>query len=109
MGNDYRPMWESLGLDLEAHDQLLNVLPPTYGDVYLKQENRPDKMEYFDFVINEIHGLRIQELQEHKAKGGKVVGAYCVFVPEEIVRAAGGILVGLCSGVEIGSAQTEKV
>ncbi len=109
MGNNYRPMWESLGLDLEAHDQLLNILPPTYGDVYLKQENRPDKMEYFDFVITEIHGLRIQELQEHKAKGGKVVGVYCVFVPEEIVRAAGGILVGLCSGVEMGSVQAEKV
>jgi benzoyl-CoA reductase/2-hydroxyglutaryl-CoA dehydratase subunit BcrC/BadD/HgdB len=109
MANDYRGMWESIGMDLEAHDQLLQVLPPTYGDVYLSQKNRPAGMEYFDFVINEIHGLRIQELQEHKAGGGSVFGTFCVFVPEEIVRAAGGICIGLCSGVEIGSVQAERV
>jgi benzoyl-CoA reductase/2-hydroxyglutaryl-CoA dehydratase subunit BcrC/BadD/HgdB len=109
MGSDYRKMWESIGLDLDAHDQLLQVLPPTYGEVYLSQQNRPAGMEYFDFVVNEIHGLRIQELQEHKAAGGKVIGTFCVFVPEEIIRAAGGICIGLCSGVEIGAAQAEKV
>lgn len=109
MSNDYRNMWETLGLDLKAHDQLLNILPPVYGEVYMNQQNRPVGMEYFDFVISEVHGLRIQELQKHKAQGGKVVGAFCVFVPEEIVRAAGGICIGLCSGVEIGAAQAEKV
>ena len=108
MSGDYRKMWESIGLDLEAHDQLLQALPPTYGEVYLTQENRP-AMDYFDFVVNEIHGLRIQELQDHKAAGGKVIGTFCVFVPEEIIRAAGGICIGLCSGIEIGSAQAEKV
>ncbi|MCL5290863.1 MAG: 2-hydroxyacyl-CoA dehydratase family protein [Firmicutes bacterium] len=109
MTSDYRKMWESIGLNLEAHDQLLQALPPAYGQVYMSQENRPDGMEYFDFVVSEVHGLRIQELQEHKAKGGKVVGAFCVFVPEEIVRAAGGLCIGLCSGIEIGTAQAEKV
>ncbi|HBV99448.1 MAG: 3-hydroxyacyl-ACP dehydratase [Peptococcaceae bacterium BICA1-7] len=108
MSGDYRKMWESIGLDLEAHDQLLQALPPTYGEVYLTQENRP-AMDYFDFVVNEIHGLRIQELQDHKAAGGKVIGTFCVFVPEEIIHAAGGICIGLCSGIEIGSAQAEKV
>lgn len=109
MTADYRKMWKNLGVDLEAHDQLMEILPPTYGRVYMSQENRPAGMEYFDFVVSEVHGLRIQELQEHKAKGGKVVGAFCVFVPEEIVSAAGGICVGLCSGVEIGKARAEKV
>lgn len=109
MASSYRQMWESLGLDLEAHDRLLQVIPPTYGEVYLTQENRPKGMEYFDFVINEIHGLRIQELQDHKAGGGKVIGTFCVFVPEEIIRAAGGICIGLCSGAEIGFDLAEKV
>jgi benzoyl-CoA reductase/2-hydroxyglutaryl-CoA dehydratase subunit BcrC/BadD/HgdB len=109
-GNEkYCQMWERLGLDLEAHDQLLNVLPSIYQEIYLDQENRPMSMEYFDFVVMEIHGLRIQELQEHKAKGGKVVGAFCVYVPEEIVLAAGGLCVGLCAGAEIGMAEAEKV
>jgi len=109
MATDYRRMWDKIGLDLDAHDQLLQVLPPTYGDVYLSQENRPNNMEYFDFVVSEIHGLRIQELQEHKSNGGKVIGTFCVFVPEEIIRAAGGICIGLCSGIEIGASQAEKV
>ena len=109
MANDYRRMWESLGVDLEAHDQLLSILPPTFGTVYMSQENRPEGMEYFNFVFSEVHGLRIQELQEHKAKGGKVIGAFCVFVPEEIIRAAGGICVGLCSGADIGAAKAEQV
>lgn len=107
--SNYNEMWRSLGLNMAAHDQLLQVLPPTYHDVYLTQPNRPQGMEYFDFVVNEIHGLRIQELQEHKKTGGKVFGAFCVFVPEEIVRAAGGICIGLCSGIDIGAAKAEKV
>ncbi len=106
---DYRKMWQDLGLDMESHDQLLEVLPPTYHDVYLTQENRPQVMEYFDFVVNEIHGLRIEELQQHKSAGGKVIGTFCVFVPEEIIRAAGGICIGLCSGIEIGAGEAEKV
>ncbi|KJS13339.1 MAG: 3-hydroxyacyl-ACP dehydratase [Desulfotomaculum sp. BICA1-6] len=109
MATDYRKMWDKIGLDLDAHGQLMQVLPPTYKDVYLSQSNRPDSMEYFDFVVSEIHGLRIQELQEHKSNGGKVIGTFCVFVPEEIIRAAGAICIGLCSGVEIGAAQAEKV
>ncbi|MTI85090.1 MAG: 2-hydroxyacyl-CoA dehydratase [Firmicutes bacterium] len=106
---DYRKMWQDLGLDMESHDQLLEVLPPTYHDVYLTQENRPQIMEYFDFVVNENHGLRIEELQQHKSAGGKVIGTFCVFVPEEIIRAAGGICIGLCSGIEIGAGEAEKV
>ncbi|MCL4499838.1 MAG: 2-hydroxyacyl-CoA dehydratase family protein [Chloroflexi bacterium] len=106
---DYCEMWESLGLDLEAHDQLLSAIPPAYQEIYLNQQNRPKGMEYFDFVVMEIHGLRIQELQEHKAKGGKVVGTFCLFVPEEIVLAAGGICIGLCAGADVGTAEAESV
>lgn len=106
---DYTKMWEELGLDLEAHAKLLEALPPTYYDVYLKQENRPRGMEYFDFVVNEIHGLRVQELQEFRSNGGKVVGTFCVFVPEELILAAGGVYVGLCAGLEVGTAKAEAV
>ena len=42
---DYRKMWESLGMDLETHDQLCEVLPQAFGDVFLSQENRPESME----------------------------------------------------------------
>ncbi len=102
-------MWESLGLDLDAHDRLLSVIPPLYQDVYLNQKNRPKGMEYFDFAVMEIHGLRVQELQEHKANGGKVVGTFCLYVPEELVLAAGGICIGLCAGADVGTAEAESV
>ena len=35
---DYHEMWKSLGMDLETHDQLCEVLPGLFGQVYLSQE-----------------------------------------------------------------------
>lgn len=106
---DYRQMWKDLGLNLEGHDQLLAVLGNAYKDIYMSQENRPKSMQYLDFVISEAHGLRIEELMETKKKGNKVVGTFCVYVPEELILAAGGTCVGLCAGAEIGIDEAEKV
>lgn len=91
-------MWEELGMDVPAHDILCEVLPQAFGDVYLSQENRPQGMDYFNFVVSDIHGIRPAELIKHQKEGGKVVGTYCIHVPDEIVFAAGGISTGLCSG-----------
>jgi benzoyl-CoA reductase/2-hydroxyglutaryl-CoA dehydratase subunit BcrC/BadD/HgdB len=66
-------------------------------------------MEYLDFVLSEVHGLRIKELQEAKAQGRKVIGTFCVFVPEELVLAADAVCVGLCAGAEIGKEAAEKI
>ncbi len=106
---DYRPMWKDLGLNLEGHDQLLAVLGKAYKDIYLSQKDRPKAMQYLDFVISEAHGLRIEELMEAKRRGNKVVGTFCVYVPEELVLAVGGTCVGLCAGAEIGIDEAEKV
>ena len=105
---DYRPMWAELGLDLEKHDALLGVLGQAYGDIFLAQKKRPDGMGYFDFVMSEVHGLRIKELMDAKAAGKIVVGAFCVFVPEELVLAANGVCVGLCAGADFGTEQAER-
>ncbi len=106
---DYRELWESLGVDLEKHDQLCTVLPEFYEDIYLSQENRPEAMNYFNFVVSEIHGLRIQELDEHRKKGGKVLGSFCVFVPDEVIFGAEAIGVGLCGGSDFWVPDGEKV
>ncbi|BDV02100.1 3-hydroxyacyl-ACP dehydratase [Thermodesulfomicrobium sp. WS] len=105
----YRAMWERLDLDLPAHDGLLQVLGKFYGDIYMSQQGRLQGMEYLDFVLSEVHGLRIQELQEAKAQGRKVIGTFCVFVPEEITLAAGAIHVGLCAGAEAGTELAEQL
>jgi len=109
MSTDYKEMWKKLGLDLEAHDALLEVLGGAYQDIYLAQENRPEGMGYFDFVMSEVHGLRIKELLDEKNAGRKIIGSYCVFVPEEIVLAANATLVGLCSGADFAMDEVEKV
>jgi benzoyl-CoA reductase/2-hydroxyglutaryl-CoA dehydratase subunit BcrC/BadD/HgdB len=108
MSTDYQPMWAELGLNLEAHDILLGVLGKAYQDIYLSQKGRPEAMGYFDFVMSEVHGLRIKELLDEKAAGRKIIGSYCVFVPEEIVLAANATLVGLCSGADFATEAVEK-
>ena len=106
---DYRQMWSDLGMDLEKHDILCEVLPDAFGSVYLSQENRPEGMDYFDFVVAEIHGVRPAELITHQQKGGKVFGTFCVYVPDEVIFAAGGIATGLCGGSQFWVPGGEKV
>ncbi|MHB1127601.1 MAG: double-cubane-cluster-containing anaerobic reductase [Bacillota bacterium] len=105
---DYRALWESLGLDLDRHDQLMAALGPMYGEVFLAQPNRPQAMAYYDYVVSEIHGLRVQELADHRKNGGKVIGTFCVFVPDEVIQAAGAIGVGLCAGSQFWVPDGEK-
>ena len=106
--SDYHPMWAELGLDLEKHDALLNVLGQGYGEIFLNQRNRPNGMEYFNFVMSEIHGLRIKELLDAKKEGRPVVGSFCVFVPEELILAVNGVSVGLCTGADFGTQAAEE-
>lgn len=108
MSNDYSAMWKDLGLNLDAHDALLQVLGSAYKDIYLAQKNRPEGMAYFDFVMSEVHGLRIKELMDEKKEGRKIIGSYCVFVPEEIALAANATLIGLCSGADFATEEVER-
>lgn len=108
MSEDYRQMWTDLGLDLDKHDRLLEALGAMYKDLYMRQENRPGGMQYFDFVISEAHGLRIRELLDGKKKG-KVFGTFCVYVPEEIILALDSICVGLCAGTAFSIPDAEAV
>lgn len=96
---DRHPLWESLGIDLERNDEFLGMLGVVYPDVYLSQPDRPEGMAYFDGVTFDIHGAPIQEmLDEKKATGAQIVGTFCIYVPDEVILALGGIPVGLCGG-----------
>lgn len=108
MAKDYTQMWSSIGLNLKGHDGLLTVLTEAYKGIYLSQKNRPKGMDYFDFVISEVHGLRIEEIFEAKKSGKKVIGTFCVYVPEELVLAVDGVCIGLCAGADVGSDEAEK-
>ncbi|MBD3178040.1 MAG: 2-hydroxyacyl-CoA dehydratase, partial [Armatimonadia bacterium] len=102
-------MWRELGLDLAAHDGLLDVLGNAYTEIFLSQKDRPQGMRYFDAVVAGIHGERVEELVEARKTGKKVVGTFCLFVPEEIILAANGISIGLCSGADVGTAEAERL
>jgi benzoyl-CoA reductase/2-hydroxyglutaryl-CoA dehydratase subunit BcrC/BadD/HgdB len=109
MATDYKPMWTDLGLNLASHDALLGVLGQLYQSTYLAQKNRPTGMGYLDFVMSEVHGLRIKELMDAKAQGRKVVGTFCVFVPDELILATEAVSVGLCAGAEFGVKDAERL
>ncbi len=105
---DYTEMWKTIGLNLEAHSGLLSVLTEAYKNIYLSQKARPRGMEYFDFVISEVHGLRIEEIFNAKKEKRKVVGTFCVYVPEEIILSVNGVCIGLCAGAEVGTPEAER-
>lgn len=109
MSNDNIKMWTDLNIDLKSHDMLLSALGPIFQNVYLSQKNRPAGMGFYDFVVGDIHGIRVKELREHARNGGKVVAAYCIFVPEELVWAADAIPVGLCAGTQFSIPTAESV
>jgi len=92
-------MWESLGIDLKRNDEFLGMLGDVYPEVYLSQPNRPKGMAYFDGVTFDIHGAPIQEMLDEKEKtNAQIVGTFCIYVPDEVILALGGIPVGLCGG-----------
>lgn len=108
MAEGYREMWGSLGLNLEAHEGLLAVLSDAYQNIYLSQKNRPAGMQYFDYVVSEVHGQRIVELLKAKIDGKHIIGTFCIYVPEELILALDGVSIGLCAGADVGAEEAEK-
>lgn len=109
---DYRSMWEGLDMDVEAHDGLLEAVGQMYSSMYLTQENRPASTAYLDGVATNLHSGRIRELVDPQGDGSprpkKVIGSFCLYVPEEIITAAGAVEVGLCAGADWAPAEAEK-
>lgn len=105
---DRHELWNSLGMNLKAHDNLCAALPAAFGDVFLSQQNRPDAMVYWDTIAADIHGIRPAELVEQQKLGRKVFGTFCVYVPDEVVIACNGIVTGLCGGSQFWVPEGEK-
>ncbi|MCU0630625.1 MAG: 2-hydroxyacyl-CoA dehydratase family protein [Methanoregulaceae archaeon] len=51
-------------------------------------------LDYFQ----ESYDIRVGQLKEKRAKGTKVIGTFCLFVPDEIIFAAGADRIVLCGG-----------
>jgi len=93
MANENVQMWTELNIDLKSHDLLLGALGPMFR-IYISPRKTARRGWVLRFCGGDIHGIRVKELREHAKNGGKVVATYCVFVPEELVWAAGGFPLG---------------
>lgn len=51
----------------------------------------------FDYIKNS-YNVRISQIAEERKKGKKIVGTFCLFVPDEIIFAAGADRMILCGG-----------
>lgn len=96
--DDYEAMWRELGLNPERYAQLRAAGPEAFKRIVLSQTGRPGGMAYFDGLMRGLHTWRVKELVDFRKAGGKVVGIFCVFVPEDLVLAASAAPVALCAG-----------
>lgn len=102
-------LWEKLGMDVPRFSGMPAMLTTAYTNIFLAQKNRPVTMAYFDGMVENIHTGRIHEIMAVKESGKPVIGTFCVYVPEELIVAAGGVCVGLCGGAQGSIADAEKV
>jgi benzoyl-CoA reductase/2-hydroxyglutaryl-CoA dehydratase subunit BcrC/BadD/HgdB len=104
---------ESIRKDLEnksnqlkkRKNRFMKGLVDSSWSVLEEMEANPDlpgSMEYFIDVMKEAfsnNGSRRLMIPPEKKKGGrKVIGVYCIMVPEELIYAAGAVPVRLCGG-----------
>jgi benzoyl-CoA reductase/2-hydroxyglutaryl-CoA dehydratase subunit BcrC/BadD/HgdB len=96
--SELRQMWEDLGMNLELHDQLLESNDRLFRKTHLWQKNRPAAMKLFDRALHDSHGQRVAEILDYRNNGGKSVGTFCIYVPDEIALAADVLTIPLCGG-----------
>ncbi|MCJ7679649.1 MAG: 2-hydroxyacyl-CoA dehydratase family protein [Candidatus Aminicenantes bacterium] len=94
----YRHMWEELGMNLELHDELLAESDRLHKRYFLSQTKRPQAIALFDASLHTSHAGRVAEIVEYRKKGGKSIGTFCIYVPDEIALAASVLPIPLCGG-----------
>jgi benzoyl-CoA reductase/2-hydroxyglutaryl-CoA dehydratase subunit BcrC/BadD/HgdB len=102
-------LWQRIGVDVTRLSKMREILSQMYKTLFLNQETRPEGMKYFDEIVANIHTGRIKEIVEAKEEGRVVVGAFCVYIPEEIVVALDGICIGLCGGSQATVPDAERI
>jgi benzoyl-CoA reductase/2-hydroxyglutaryl-CoA dehydratase subunit BcrC/BadD/HgdB len=106
--SEHNQLLKELGLDVALHDELSQATERSFQRTIGAQQNRPKAMAYFDGVLHGAHGGRIAELVEARKAGRKVVGTFCVYVPEEIALAVDAIPIALCGGSQFTVPYAEK-
>ncbi|HEX7321140.1 MAG TPA: double-cubane-cluster-containing anaerobic reductase [bacterium] len=105
---NHKKMWQELGLDVKLHNEVLASINDQFRKTVANQKNRPAGMAYFDLVLHESHGGRIAEIIAEKKKGNKMIGTFCIYVPDEIALAVDIVPVALCGGTNFSVPYAEK-
>ena len=95
---NFAGMWEELEVDVELHEQLMQSQATLHKKTHLSQKNRPKAMERFDKSFHHSHTMRVAEILGYRKNGGKAIGTFCIYVPDEIALAAGVLPIPLCGG-----------
>jgi benzoyl-CoA reductase/2-hydroxyglutaryl-CoA dehydratase subunit BcrC/BadD/HgdB len=98
VSTDHRTLWKELGVNLDLHDELLASVARQFERTHLAQANRPAAMARFDEAFHASHGDRVAEIAAYRKAGGKSIGTFCIYVPDEIALAAGVLPIPLCGG-----------
>ncbi|MBN1981465.1 MAG: 2-hydroxyacyl-CoA dehydratase [Chitinivibrionales bacterium] len=98
MHREYDELLTKLGVSIELHDQLVSSMEQAFSRSVLQQKNRPLQMAFFDAAYHDSHFGRVQLLYDFRKAGGKSIGTFCIYVPEEIALAAGVETFALCGG-----------
>jgi benzoyl-CoA reductase/2-hydroxyglutaryl-CoA dehydratase subunit BcrC/BadD/HgdB len=99
----------ALGLDVDLHHRIFDAVERSFQKTVLAQKNRPARMDHFDGVIRGAHSERVREIAARRDAGDKLVGTFCIYVPEEIILALGAIPVALCGGTAASIPYAEKM
>jgi benzoyl-CoA reductase/2-hydroxyglutaryl-CoA dehydratase subunit BcrC/BadD/HgdB len=105
---DHTELWSDLGLDVELHKSLVASVADDYRRMVEARPGRPEGMAYFDRAIHEAHGGRVQELVDAKEGGARVVGTFCIYVPDEVILGAGAVPIALCGGTAFSIPYAER-
>ena len=106
---DYKNLLTALEVNLESHERLEESLRRAHEQYFLWQAARPQLMARFDASCHESHGARVAEIFEHRQKGGKSIGTFCIYVPDEIAIAACVIPIPLCGGSAWAITHADKI
>ena len=73
-------------------EKLVENLAPKNGGI--------GQLNYFYDAVKGLYTDRAREIEALRAKGKKIVGVFCNFVPEELIYAAGAIPIRLSAGLQ---------
>ena len=85
---DYRPMWSSLGLDLEKHDALLAALRQAYQSLFVDRPDHPAGTGRFLEIMATALSYSMADFAEaaQRSSRSQKISAMCtVFADSEIV------------------------